>query len=195
MLNLGGWQSQWQAIDSGFGPFALSRLAMTSGGRFLAVRAMNSYDPSTMARYAPDYLSRAGYDALLQGNRARRALVDAARQSQIDLGARLETEFRKRDEASLKKELDEAQRLAARLEPKLHALSTAIEAGLADSAQLVEPRWQAGYDLALGRVAAARARIEGYNTRLGAIERGGRAFPDPSHTDLECSELDQRREG
>ena len=51
----------------------------------------------------------------------------------------------------------------------------------ADAARLVEPRWQANYDLALGRLAAARARIEGYNEALAQM-KGGRAFPDPSHT-------------
>jgi von Willebrand factor type A domain-containing protein len=181
VLNLGGWQTDWQPVDSGFGPFALSRLALTSGGRYLAVRQMNSYDPATMAAYTPDYLSRAGYDELVQSNRARRALVDGARQSRIDMGGRLENEFVKTDEAGLKKMLDGAQRAAARLEPKLQALYAVIEAGAADAPQLGEPRWQAGYDLALGRVAAARARIEGYNAALAQM-KAGRAFPDPKHT-------------
>ena len=181
VLNLAGWQADWQPVDSGFGSFALSRLALTSGGRFLAVRSVSVYDPATMAAYAPDYLSRPAYDALVQSNRARQVLVEAARQTRIDLGGRLETSFVKHDEASLKKDLDQAQRLAARLEPKLQALYAAIEGGAADARQLDEPRWQAGFDLALGRVAAARARIEGYNAVLAQM-KGGRAFPDPSHT-------------
>ena len=37
---------------------------------------------------------------------------------------------------------------------------------------LTSPRWQAGYDLAMGRASAARARIEGYNAMLAAIKRG-----------------------
>ncbi len=165
VLNLGGWQMEWQPIDSGFGPFALCRLALASGGRFLAVRPVATYEPATMATYEPDYVSRTAYDQLLQTNRARRALVEAARQSRIDLGGHLETKFRKKDEADLKKNLDTAQRTAARLEPKLQAMYALIETGAADAAQLTEPRWRAGYDLALGRVAAARARIEGYNAR------------------------------
>jgi hypothetical protein len=181
VLSLGGWQSNWKPIDSGFGPFALSRLALATGGRFLAVRPMAIYDPAIMAAYAPDYLSRAAYDALVQTNRARRALVEAARQPRIDLGGQFETEFHKRDEADLKRQLDAAQRFAARLEPKLQALYPAVEAGQSDAAQLVEPRWQAGYDLALGRLAAARARIEGYNAALAQL-KAGRAFPDPSHS-------------
>ncbi len=181
VLNLGGWQSDWKPIDSGFGPFALSRLALATGGRFLAVRPIATYNSATMAAYAPDYLSRAAYDELLATNRARRGLVEAARQPRIDLGVRLETEFFKRDEADLKRQLDAAQRNAARLEPKLQALYPLIDAGQSDAARLVEPRWQAGYDLALGRLAAARARIEGYNAALAQL-KAGRAFSDPSHT-------------
>jgi von Willebrand factor type A domain len=181
VLNLGGWQSEWQPIDSGFGPFAITRLALASGGRFLTVRPVATYDPATMATYEPDYLSRTAYDQLLQTNRARRALVDAARKSRIDLGGHLETKFRKKDEANLKKNLDEAQRTAARLEPKLQAMYALMETGVSDSAQLTEPRWRAGFDLALGRVAAGRARIEGYNAALAQM-KGGRAFADPSHT-------------
>jgi len=181
VLNLGGWQSDAKPIDSGFGPFGLSRLALASGGRFLAVRPVVTYDPATMAAYVPDYLSRPLYDELLQTNRARRGVVEAARQPRIDLGVRLETEFYKKDEADLKRKLDEAQRYAARLEPKLQALYPLVEAGQADAARLVEPRWQANYDLTLGRLAAARARIEGYNAALAQL-KAGRAFSDPSHT-------------
>ena len=181
VLNLGGWQSDWKPIDSGFGPFGLSRLALATGGRFLVVRPFTTYDPAIMSAYMPDYISRALYDELLQTNRARRGVVEAARQPRIDLGVRLETEFRKKDEADLKRQLDQAQRYAARLEPKLQALYPLVEAGQADAARLVEPRWQANYDLALGRLAAARARIEGYNEALAQLKTG-RAFPDPTHT-------------
>jgi len=181
VLNLGGWQADWKPVDSGFGPFGLSRLALASGGRFLAMRPVAAYDPVKLAAYAPDYVTRARYEEMLQANRARRAVVDAGRQQRIDLGVRLETEFVKKDDADLKRKLDQAQRNAARLEPKLQAIYPTIEAGQADAAKLVEPRWQANYYLALGRIAAARARIEGYNAALAQLKLG-RAFPDPSHT-------------
>jgi hypothetical protein len=44
-----------------------------------------------------------------------------------------------------------------------------LSAGESDSDRL-PPRWQANYDLALGRVLAARARLEGYNSMLARLK-------------------------
>jgi hypothetical protein len=179
-------------IDSGFGPFGLTRLCLESGGIYFAVRAVDKpgpldraesikrFDPQIMARYAPDYLSPAAYDALLKANKAREALHEAARLPRVQVAANLQLTFVKKDEASLKQALDKAQQTAARLEPKLRPLYAALAAGESDRNQLTGPRWQAGYDLAMGRVLATRARIEGYNTMLAQLKQG-RNFPEPSH--------------
>lgn len=180
-------------IDSGFGPFALARLCKETGGRFWAVRhdanparigpAVSAirFDPQVMARYAPDYVSRASYNALLDENRARRALVEAAKLPRVDVASSFKLEFVKKDEAGLKRALDEGQRVAARTEPKLRALYSALAPGEADRPRLTGRRWQAEFDLAMGRILAARARVEGYNAMLAQLKQG-RSFPEPKQT-------------
>ena len=54
-----------------------------------------------------------------------------------------------------------------------------LKNGESDRAGLTRPRWQAGYDLAMGRALAARARVEGYNAMLAALKRG-RKFESPT---------------
>jgi hypothetical protein len=42
------------------------------------------------------------------------------------------------------------------------------------------PRWQAGYDLAIGRALAAKARTVGYNLMLAEVKRG-KKFKNPKN--------------
>ncbi len=180
-IDMGGWTGPEPPIDSGFGPFALSRLALETGGRYMPVRLIATYDEQQMAKHAPDYVSRAAYDQLLSSNQARRALVEAARQPHVDLVARFDLLFPKpKDESALKRALDKAQQNAARLEPKVAPFYKALAAGESDRAKLTGLRWQAEYDLAMGRAAAMRSRIEGYNAALAQL-KAGKSFPDPNH--------------
>jgi hypothetical protein len=179
-LDLGGWSGDSAPVDSGFGSFGLSRLALETGGRYLAVRPEAGYDPQLMAAYAPDYVSRAAYEGLLNANKARRALIETSRLAHIDLAGYLELNFPKKDESAMKRMLDQAQQKVARLEPKLKALAVTIMPGEAERPQLTGPRWKAGFDLAIGRVLAAQARVEGYNSALAELKQG-RRFPSPDH--------------
>jgi hypothetical protein len=47
-----------------------------------------------------------------------------------------------------------------------------LSQGESDRARLAGPRWQAQYDLALGRVLASKARLDGYNSMIAALKRG-----------------------
>jgi hypothetical protein len=175
------WGSEM--MDSGFGPFSLEMLARNSGGRFLAVSPRDSrigFSDEVMRKYAPDYVTEAEYQALLQENKARMALHRAAKLPPADATLVSPTvDFPKRDEAQLKRELDNAQRAAARLEPEVAKLYDALKDGESDRARLTGPRWQAAFDLAMGRVLAAKARVEGYNAML-ALLKNGRQFKNPS---------------
>ena len=68
--------------------------------------------------------------------------------------------------------IEEAQKAAAKLEPKVAALHDTLKLGEADRKQETSLRWQAGYDLAIGRVMAVRVRTEAYNAMLAKAKRG-----------------------
>lgn len=190
-----------EQIDSGFGPFWLTRMCYETGGIFFIVHPAKAteggrnsrsdtpamslhlnyfFDPEAMRPYRPDYVSVARYQELLRVNRAKAALVEAAQFSEIDPMENPRVRFPKQDEASLKQLLDAAQLAAAKLEPKLEALYQILKNGEADREKITEPRWQAGFDLAIGRVLATKVRTEGYNAMLADLKQG-RAFSDPKN--------------
>lgn len=186
-----------QRLDSGFGPFALTRLCYETGGMYIAIHpnrvregkragataAMSArleyfFDPAIMRNYQPEYVSIKEYEQKLQKNKARAALVTAATKSMVDPMENPRLEFPKADEGSFKRSLDEAQKQAAKIGPKLDVLYQILKEGEKDRPKLIEPRWQAGYDLALGRLLAIKVRTEAYNAML-AKAKGGLKFEKP----------------
>jgi hypothetical protein len=184
-------------LDSGFGPFALTRLCYETGGIYFTVHpnrqgsgrrhgdvaAMSArldhfFDPTVMRTYQPDYVSVKEYEQKLAHNKARLALVKAATQSQLQPMESPRLEFPKTDEAAFKRSLDEAQQVAAKLGPKVDMLFQILKEGEKDRSKLTEPRWQAGFDLAMGRVLAVKVRTEAYNAML-AKAKGGMKFNNP----------------
>ncbi len=200
-IQLGFWggSTDLDLLDSGFGPFALERLSSVSGGGFLAMRSgggsysggygaqwpapgVPRFDPETMRRYAPDNTTLEEYEKLLSENAACRALTEASQLTQLQLLAFPDQQFVKQSEAQLTTLLAKAQQVAAKLEPAIVTLHETLKQGAADREKLKSPRWQAGYDLAMGRASAARARIEGYNAMLAAIKRGKKFENEGSNT-------------
>jgi hypothetical protein len=181
-----------ELLDSGFGPYALTRLCYETGGLYFAAhpnrvigRAVSGnetnnlsahiaafFDADAMRRYQPDYVPVGEYMRLLEANRARRALIAAAEMTWTSPLENVRLRFPKRDEAELAQSLSIAQRSAAILQPKLNAICEVLLAGEEDRPALKEPRWQAGYDLALGRALAVKVRTDGYNVMLAAAKQG-----------------------
>jgi hypothetical protein len=189
-LAFSGQREDDDPIDSGFGPFALTRLAYETGGIYFAVhpnrnvtRAVSRnetaefsahikhfFDPEIMRNYRPDYVSAQEYGRRLAENKARTALVRASMMSNVPIMQNPTLRFVKRDEASFSNDLSEAQKESAKIEPKVEALYLELQAGEADRAKENTLRWQAGYDLAMGRVMAVKARTEAYNAMLAAAK-------------------------
>jgi hypothetical protein len=179
-------------LDSGFGPFGLTRLCDETGGLYfsshpnrmvgrdisgyetvnLAAHFKNFFDADTMRPYRPDYLSTPEYLRFVNANRARRALLEAAQASWTAPMQNVQLRFPKRDEATLAANLTRAQRAAAILQPKIDQLCQILLAGEVERSQLRLPRWQAGYDLALGRALATQVRTAGYNVQLAQAKQG-----------------------
>jgi hypothetical protein len=187
-----------EPIDSGFGPFSLSKLCAETGGIYFCVHANRGaagrvgdaevadmasglryfFDPEVMRAYRPDYLPAAKIDRLLATNRAMRALVEAATSAAVAPMDSPRLVFPRRDDAALASLLGEAQKKAAVLQPKIDALVATLVAGLPDRDAVTERRWQAGYDLAHGRVLALKVRTDAYNIMLAQAKAGMR-FRDP----------------
>ncbi|MBW3597032.1 MAG: VWA domain-containing protein [Planctomycetes bacterium] len=181
-----------EAIDSGFGPYALTRLCYETGGIYFAVHPNRNvsrsvgrgeieaftshltrfFDPQIMRKYRPDYVPREEYMRRVRENKAREALLIAANESWVSQMEAPQTRFAKTDEASFVNALSEAQKQAAKLEPQLHRLYEILKVGEVDRPKEDTLRWQAGFDLAMGRVLAAKARTEAYNAMLAAAKRG-----------------------
>jgi hypothetical protein len=185
-------EGEEELLDSGFGPFALTRLCYDTGGLYfsthpnrvvgrrvgdgeistLAPFMTAFFDGDAMRRYQPDYVSTGEYLRLVQSSASRQALIEAAEFTWTTPLENVRLRFPKRDEAELAQSLTEAQRAAALLQPKLDLLCQTLLAGEDAREDEAEPRWQAGYDLAMGRSLAAKARADGYNIRLAEAKQG-----------------------
>ena len=192
-----------EPIDSGFGPYSLTRLCYETGGIYFAVHPNRNqgqsdvskrdtselsahiahfFHPAKMRAYRPDYVPAADYVKLLKTNRARASLVQAAQMSWSTPMSSPKLNFPKQGEAELANLLSDAQREAASLEPQIQAVYDKLVAGEADRAKLNELRWQAGYDLAIGRAAAVLVRTKGYNAMLAKAKQGMKFEDDKSDT-------------
>ncbi len=186
-----GQNDQDDRLDSGFGPFALTRLTIETGGIYFAIHPNRSerfigrdqtdamathlakfFDPTVMRAYQPDYVTVGEYRKRLSRNKARASLVQAATLSWTGQMENIRLRFPKIDEARLAQDLSRAQRVAAKLEPKVAQLVSILRQGEKDRGKLIEPRWQAGFDLALGRAFATKVRTEGYNSMLALAKQG-----------------------
>ena len=179
-------------LDSGFGPYALTRLCYESGGTYFTVHPNRTatryvtrreianysahiskfFDPEIMRRYRPDYVSAQEYRRMLEQHPLRNALVQAAQVSQAERLVNPLVRFVKRDEAQLTADLTEAQKDAAKLQPQIDAVYEILSRVEGERELEIGPRWQAGYDLAMGTVAAVKVRTEGYNAMLAQAKRG-----------------------
>ncbi len=135
---------------------------------------IGSYDAALMQRYAPDYGTETRYQEILDQNAACHALYEASQLGRRRILTNPVTEFAYQSEAQLNRDVTKAQLAAARLEPEIDTLYQILKKGETDRARLTLPRWQAGYDLAMGRAIAAKVRIDGYNAILAVLKRGRR---------------------
>lgn len=133
-----------------------------------------------MRRYKPDYVSTSTYNQRVRTNKARWALVNAAQKSRTGTLEAPRMRFPKTDEAEFVRRVSRAQQGAAVLEPKMNQLYGILQAGESDRTNERSPRWQAGFDLAYGRVIAAKIRAESYNAML-ALAKTKLKFENPKN--------------
>ncbi|MBT6919699.1 MAG: VWA domain-containing protein [Planctomycetaceae bacterium] len=187
-----------EAIDSGFGPFSLSKICYQTGGVYIAVHAnrnvrgrvndrttspMSSriryfFDPESLRDYQPDYLSATKLKQNISSNAAKQALVMSAAATNLKPMTSPETIFPKKSEGELANLLSLAQRSAAVLQPRIDVIYGQLLRGLPDRDRIQEERWKAGFDLAMGRILAMKVRTDAYNLML-ARAKAGMQFKSP----------------
>jgi len=201
-LDLTGEVGDLEMIDSGFGPFNLTRLCYETGGTYFAVhpnRRSNRgvrwaevsnysaflrhfFDSKTMKAYRPDYVSRNAYQSALKKSPMRSSLVRAAAFTSAGTLATPLLQFPNYDEAQFVRLVSRAQRDAAIIEPRLNQLFEILKAGEASRENESSLRWQAGYDLAIGQALSAKVRAETYNMMLAMVKTSMK-FEAPKNED------------
>jgi hypothetical protein len=183
-LALSGNQTTVDLNDSGYGPFGLERVCRMTQGKFYRLRnneppgwatdaGQGDIKSELRSKYAPDYVDQPQYDRLLAANKCRQALHDAALLPPAEGLESVRAEFPKQqDEAALAKIITTAQKAAAIRDQPIEKLYDTLIVGESDRPKLTGARWQAGYDLALGQVLAAKARLDGYNAMLALLKQG-----------------------
>jgi MarR-like DNA-binding transcriptional regulator SgrR of sgrS sRNA len=140
------------------------------------------FDPDVMQAYQPDYVAAAKLQQDITANAAKKALVEAARSTEIQPMESPVMTFPRRDDAALAALLSDAQKVAARAQPRIDALHATLTAGAPGREAIKERRWQAGYDLALGRVLASKVRTDAYNQMLAQAKLGMKFQDEKSDT-------------
>jgi len=179
-----------ETLDSGFGPFALSKLCLDSGGLYFSVHPnrgsskvdkkqtspLSSYiskffDHEIMIKYKPDYRSYGLQNKEAQSHLAKKALLSAC-SIPLNISGEQTLRFKAFDEGTFVNELNMAQRFSAKLEPKIQQIYNALLTGEQAYDTLEDDRWKASYALAMGRILSTKCRIESYNVVLAEAKTG-----------------------
>jgi hypothetical protein len=172
---------QYDTLDSGFGPYALSRLAGATGGIYFVTRLGDrrmGFDPVMMREYKPDWISRSQYEANLAKDKhpIRPAILEAALITQQQLPGQPPLRFPAADGPEFKEAMAKAQEVAART---AYTVDAALEpimrvAKLRD--RETSRRWQAHFDLILGRLLAMKIRCYEYNWACAKMKKDAPRF-------------------
>lgn len=177
--NVNGWDLD--QMSSGFGPYALTRLATETNGLYLVSKesGQHRFDPEVMRDYAPDYRPIPVITSDIKKNQAKRALVEVAEALTVNQLPSPQLVFPAENDTVLRQAITEAQKPLADLDYKLNQISQVLEQGEKDRAKVGDARWQAAYDLAMGRTLALRVRSFGYNMTLAEMKVSPRQFAKP----------------
>ena len=203
------------AGDSGLGPYYLNQLCLQTDGKYFAIptsyrgdsgnrsfqitmgggqnRNMGTpqtVDPAKMRQYAPKFMSDAEYEKLVGSNKALRGLIEAAKLPRVEVMHSYTSSFNTTDEQGLRRLLDSSQRPIAKLLPPIDDMYVLLKAGESDAAKLAQPRWQAEYYLAIGRLMAAKTRADGYLSQV-AVLKNGKKFEQEGHTQWDLVPADE----
>jgi hypothetical protein len=170
---------QYDILDSGFGPFALSRLAGATGGIYFVTRlgaSRISFDPDRMREYKPDWVSRNQYEAAIAHHPLRQAVLQAAQITQQRLPGQPTMNFPPVEDPAFKEVMERNQAVAARTSYTVDAALEPINAVVRQRDHETSRRWQAQYDLIRGRLLAMKIRSYEYNWVCARMKKDAPKF-------------------
>jgi hypothetical protein len=184
-LHLPFWYDgdQFDMLDSGFGPFALSRLASETGGIYFITRIHQNrifFDPANMREYRPDWESKERYLAELNRNPLRQAVMRAAQISQQRLPGMPSFNFPSIETAEFKEAMARNQEVVSLVQYTVDEALQAIAPGASRRDHETARRWQAHYDLARGRLLAMHVRCIEFNLACGRMKKDPPKFKQPN---------------
>lgn len=164
-----GQGEQFTLFGSGFGPYGLTRLVRETGGLYFMddseIRGVR-FDPELMREYKPDYTSINQYLKMKTQNPLRVAVLEAARSSAT---TNQEPPFLFPGE-NMGQRMTDAQRIVAKTERFVEDALRDLRAVEKLREKETSKRWQAHYDLMLGRLLANRVRCAEYNWALAQMK-------------------------
>ena len=174
---------QYDVLDSGFGPYALSRLAGATGGIYFVTRMGHQrmgFDQGAMQEYKPDWLPRGRYEAEVLSHPIRKAVIEAAMiTQQNNLPGMPSLSFPPVDGPEFKQVMETNQAQAARTAYTVDAALEPIKAVSKLRDRETSRRWQAHYDLISGRLWAMKVRCYEYNWACAKMKKDAPKFTKP----------------
>ncbi|MBS0262745.1 MAG: VWA domain-containing protein [Planctomycetes bacterium] len=175
----GGSGGDLSRMSSGYGPYALTRICKETGGQFLIAQEDDKgtrFDPAIMRNYQPDYRPIREYWKSVEKNKAKFKLIEAAKRTKIDNVMIPRLDFPAYNDDVLRSTITEAQKPAAETDYKIKQVLDLLQQGEKERDKILEPRWRAAYDLAIGRALAMEVRIFGYNSMLAEMKSTPKPF-------------------
>jgi hypothetical protein len=174
---------QYEQLDAGFGPYALSRLAGDTGGVYFVARMGSnriSFDPLRMREYKPDWVDKEQYQVNLQRHPIRQAVLRAAQITQQNLPGQPSLTFPPVDGPEFKEAMARNQEIAARTAYTVDAALEPISSVARLRDRENSRRWQAHYDLIRGRLLAMKIRCYEYNWACAKMKKDMPKFQNPA---------------
>jgi hypothetical protein len=173
---------QFDLVEAGFGPYALSRLASATGGIYFVTRfdtRRMGFDPARMREYKPDWDRRADYERKIADSPLRRAVLTAAQITQQKLPGMPSVMFPPNDAPEFKDVMAANQAIAERTAYTVDDALVPINLVVKQRDRETSRRWQAHFDLIRGRLLAMKVRCYEYNWACAQMKKNPPKFSNP----------------
>jgi hypothetical protein len=173
---------QYEIVEAGFGPYALSRLASATGGIYFVTRFDSrrmGFDPARMREYKPDWDRRADYERKIADSPLRRAVLNAAQITQQKLPGMPSVMFPPVDAPEFKEVMAANQAIAERTAYTVDEALIPINSVFKQRDRETSRRWQAHFDLIRGRLLAMKVRCYEYNWACAQLKKNPPKFSNP----------------